>query len=67
VLLAAKWEYQTQQLWQEHLGSMLSSDVELAAQISKFSKNTGYRYSAYAFKYLKQSSPLEGAHPAAVA
>lgn len=34
-------------------GSMLSSDVEIAAQISGFSGDTGYSYSAYAFKYLR--------------
>lgn len=36
------------------LGSMFFSDVEIASQISRFSGDTGYSYSAYAFKYVRQ-------------
>ena len=35
------------------LGSMFSSDLEIAAQIDRFRTDTGYSYSAYAFKYLR--------------
>jgi hypothetical protein len=36
------------------LGSMFFSDLEIAAQIGSFSGDTGYSYSAYAFKYVRQ-------------